>query len=164
MYICLCNALTDRKVKQAVTEAGTLRPGEVYAACGCRAQCGQCVKAVLALVQRWCSAKIGEGLIFDLRTQVFDHVQRLPIAFFSRAQTGALVSRLNSDVQGAQQAFTSTLQSIVGNVATTVTVLVRCSCSRGSSRPSRWCWCPSSSSPRALLAGVSRTSRASATS
>jgi bacterioferritin-associated ferredoxin len=51
LYICLCNALTDRKVKQAVTETGTLRPGEVYAACGCRAQCGQCVKAVLALVR-----------------------------------------------------------------------------------------------------------------
>jgi ATP-binding cassette subfamily B protein len=65
---------------------------------------------------RWLSSKIGEGLIFDLRTQVFAHVQTQPIAFFTRAQTGALVSRLNSDVVGAQQAFTSTLGGVVGNV------------------------------------------------
>jgi bacterioferritin-associated ferredoxin len=51
LYICLCNALTDRKLKQVVVETGSQRPGEVYAACGCRAQCGQCVKAVLALVR-----------------------------------------------------------------------------------------------------------------
>src|SRR5690606_37028904 len=57
-----------------------------------------------------------EGLIFDLRTQVFDHIQRMPIGFFSRAQTGALVTRVNSDVQGAQQAFTSTLSNVVGNL------------------------------------------------
>src|SRR5665647_2700840 len=63
----------------------------------------------LTLVQRWYSSRIGEGLIFDLRTQVFNHVLRQPIAFFTRAQTGALVSRLNNDVIGAQQAFTSTL-------------------------------------------------------
>src|SRR5690606_3733664 len=62
------------------------------------------VSAGVGLVQRWCSARIGEGLIYDLRSQVFDHVQRMPIGFFSRAQTGALVTRLNSDVQGAQQA------------------------------------------------------------
>ena len=64
--------------------------------------------AALCLVQRWYSARIGEKLIFDLRTQVFDHVQRMPLAFFTRTQTGALVSRLNNDVIGAQQAFTST--------------------------------------------------------
>ncbi|MEO6987270.1 MAG: ABC transporter ATP-binding protein [Aquihabitans sp.] len=73
--------------------------------------------AAVSLTQRWMSARIGEGLIHDLRTQVFDHVQRMPIGFFSRAQTGALVSRLNSDVQGAQQAFTSVLSNVVGNVA-----------------------------------------------
>ena len=72
--------------------------------------------AVLNLGQRWFSAKIGEGLIFDLRTQVFSHVQRQPIAFFTRTQTGSLVSRLNSDVIGAQQALTSTLSSVVANV------------------------------------------------
>jgi len=81
------------------------------------------VSAGLGLAQRWCSARIGEGLIYDLRTQVFDHVQRMPIGFFSRAQTGALVTRLNSDVQGAQQAFTSTLSNVVGNVVAVVTTL-----------------------------------------
>ena len=60
-------------------------------------------------MQRWFSARIGEGLIYDMRTQVFDHVQRMPIAFFTRTQTGALISRLNNDVLGAQQAFTGTL-------------------------------------------------------
>jgi len=74
------------------------------------------VASVLDLAQRWYSARIGEGLIYDLRTEVFDHVQRMPIAFFSRTQTGALVSRLNDDVRGAQQAFTSTLSNVVGNV------------------------------------------------
>ncbi len=80
--------------------------------------------AALGLVGRWYSARIGEGLIFDLRTQVYDHVQRQSVAFFTRAQTGALVSRLNSDVIGAQQAFTSTLGGVVGNIITLVIVLV----------------------------------------
>ena len=79
--------------------------------------------AALSLAQRWYSARIGEGLIHDLRTQVFDHVQRMPIGFFSRAQTGALVTRLNSDVQGAQQAFTSTLSNVVGNLVGVVVTL-----------------------------------------
>ncbi|MEO6123839.1 MAG: ABC transporter ATP-binding protein [Ilumatobacteraceae bacterium] len=74
------------------------------------------VSAAVGLAQRWFSSRIGEGLIFDLRTQVFDHVQTMPIGFFTRAQTGALVTRLNSDVQGAQQAFTSTLSNVVGNI------------------------------------------------
>lgn len=77
-------------------------------------------EGVITLVQRWYSARIGEGLIYDLRTAVFAAVQRQPVAFFTRAQTGALVTRLNSDVNGAQQAFTSTLQSVVGNVVTLV--------------------------------------------
>jgi ATP-binding cassette, subfamily B, bacterial len=79
--------------------------------------------AAITLVQRWYSARIGEGLIFDLRTQVFAHVQRMPIAFFTRTQTGSLVSRLNSDVIGAQQAFTSTLSSVVSNIISLVLVL-----------------------------------------
>ncbi len=74
------------------------------------------VSSAIGLIQRYFSSRIGEGLIYDLRTQVFDHVQRMPIGFFTRAQTGALVSRLNGDIQGAQQAFTSTLSSVVGNV------------------------------------------------
>lgn len=73
-------------------------------------------EAALSLAQRWYSARIGEGLIYDLRTTVFSHVQRMPIAFFSRTHTGALVSRLNSDVIGAQSAFTSTLSNVVSNV------------------------------------------------
>ena len=91
------------------------RPGLVVALAGLVALLAL-VSAIVGLAQRWFSARIGEGLVFDLRTQVFDHVQRMPIGFFTRAQTGALVTRLNSDVQGAQQAFTSTLSNVVGNV------------------------------------------------
>jgi ATP-binding cassette subfamily B protein len=72
--------------------------------------------AGLSLWQRWVSARIGEGLIFDMRAKVFEHVQRMPLAFFTRTQTGALVSRLNNDVLGAQQAFTDTFSSVVSNV------------------------------------------------
>jgi len=79
--------------------------------------------AALTLVQRWYSSRIGEGLIYDLRTQVFAHVQRMPVAFFTRTQTGSLVSRLNTDVIGAQQAFTSTLSSVVSNAVSLVLVL-----------------------------------------
>jgi ATP-binding cassette, subfamily B, bacterial len=78
---------------------------------------------VLTLVSRWYSSRIGEGLIFDLRTQVFNHVLKQPIAFFTRAQTGALVSRLNNDVIGAQQAFTSTLSGVVSNVISVVFIV-----------------------------------------
>lgn len=80
-------------------------------------------EAALSLLQRWYSAKLGEGLIYDLRAQVFDHVQRMPVAFFVRAQTGSLVSRLNNDVIGAQRALTSTLSSVVSNVLSLVLVL-----------------------------------------
>jgi ATP-binding cassette subfamily B protein len=82
------------------------------------------VDAFLNLIQRWYTARVGEGLIYDLRTQVFDHVQRQPIAFFTRAQTGSLVSRLNSDVIGAQQALTSTLVSTVSSTLQLILVLV----------------------------------------
>jgi ATP-binding cassette subfamily B protein len=72
--------------------------------------------AASSLAQRWYSSRIGEGVIYDLRSRVFEHVQRMPVAFFTRTQTGALVSRLNNDVIGAQQAFTSTLSGVVSNV------------------------------------------------
>jgi len=72
--------------------------------------------ALLSLATRWYSSRIGEGLIFDMRTRVFQHVQQMSLAFFTRTQTGALVSRLNNDVIGAQQAFTSTLSGVVSNV------------------------------------------------
>jgi ATP-binding cassette, subfamily B, bacterial len=80
--------------------------------------------AFLSLVQRYFTARVGEGLIYDLRTEVFGHVQRQPIAFFTRAQTGSLVSRLNSDVIGAQQALTSTLSSVVSSVLQLILVLI----------------------------------------
>jgi ATP-binding cassette subfamily B protein len=79
--------------------------------------------ALLTLFQRLLSSQVGEGLIYDLRTKVFAHVQRMPVAFFTRTQTGALVSRLNTDVIGAQQAFTSTLSSVVSNVVSLILVL-----------------------------------------
>ncbi len=81
------------------------------------------VGAGLTLVERWFSARIGEGLIYDLRTQVFSHVLRQPVAFFTRAQTGALVTRLGNDVIGAQQAFTSVLSSVVSNAITLVLIV-----------------------------------------
>ncbi|MGH9304218.1 MAG: ABC transporter ATP-binding protein [Acidimicrobiales bacterium] len=81
------------------------------------------VSAGLSLVQRWISSRVGEGLIYDMRTKVFDHVQKMPIAFFTRTQTGALVSRLNNDVLGAQQAFTDTFSSVVGNLMGVIVTL-----------------------------------------
>ncbi|PPJ17180.1 ABC transporter [Nocardia nova] len=86
--------------------------------------------AGLGIVIRWLSARIGEGLILDLRTAVFDHVQKMPVAFFTRTRTGALVSRLNNDVIGAQRAFSTTLSGVVTNIVTlllTVVVMVRLS-------------------------------------
>lgn len=81
------------------------------------------VGGLLTLVQRWFSARIGEGLIYDLRTEVFGHVLRQPIAFFTRAQTGSLVTRLGNDVIGAQQAFTSVLSSTVSNAVSLVLIV-----------------------------------------
>ncbi|MBM9460581.1 ABC transporter ATP-binding protein [Nocardioides sp. zg-536] len=80
--------------------------------------------AAAGLAGRWLSSRIGEGLILDLRTAVFDHVQTMPVAFFSRTHTGALVSRLNNDVIGAQRAFSSTLSGVVGNFVTLALTLV----------------------------------------
>jgi ATP-binding cassette subfamily B protein len=80
--------------------------------------------AVFSMIGRWFSSKIGEGLIFDLRRMVFEHVQKQSIAFFTRTQTGALISRLNSDVIGAQQAFTSTLSGVVSNLLSLLLVTI----------------------------------------
>jgi ATP-binding cassette subfamily B protein len=79
--------------------------------------------AVVNIVVRWISSKIGEGLIYDLRSQVFGHVQKQSIAFFTRTQTGALITRINSDVIGAQRAFTSTFSGIISNVLTLILVV-----------------------------------------
>ncbi|WP_328335240.1 ABC transporter ATP-binding protein/permease [Kribbella sp. NBC_00382] len=81
-------------------------------------------EAGVGLLTRWLSAGIGEGLILDLRTAVFDHIQKMPIAFFTRTRTGALVSRLNNDVIGAQRAFSDTLSGVVSNLVTLVLTLV----------------------------------------
>ena len=80
--------------------------------------------AAFSMLGRWFSSRIGEGLIYDLRSQVFEHVQKQSIAFFTRTQTGSLISRINSDVIGAQQAFTSTLSGIVSNSLTLVLVTI----------------------------------------
>jgi len=79
--------------------------------------------AMLSLLQRYLSSRVGEGLIYDLRVALFDHVQRMPLAFFTRTQTGALQSRLNNDVIGAQQAVTTTLGTVVSNVINLTVVL-----------------------------------------
>ena len=79
--------------------------------------------AVINIAVRWISAKIGEGLIYDLRSQVFRHVQEQSIAFFTRTQTGALITRINSDVIGAQRAFTSTFSGLISNVLTLILVV-----------------------------------------
>src|ERR1700683_3379286 len=79
--------------------------------------------AFLSLTERRISSVIGEGLIFDMRSKVFRHIQSMPLAFFTRTQTGALISRLNNDVLGAQQAFTDLLSNVVGNLVTVLIVL-----------------------------------------
>ena len=80
--------------------------------------------AAFSMMGRWFSSRIGEGLIYDLRSQVFEHVQKQSIAFFTRTQTGSLISRINGDVIGAQQAFTSTLSGIVSNSLTLILVVI----------------------------------------
>ncbi|MCM3484494.1 ABC transporter ATP-binding protein [Kocuria rosea] len=82
------------------------------------------VDAGLSILNRWLSSLIGEGLILDLRTAVYDHVQRMPIAFFTRTRTGALVSRLNNDVIGAQRAFSNTLSGVVSNIVSLILTVV----------------------------------------
>jgi ATP-binding cassette subfamily B protein len=80
--------------------------------------------AGLSLIERRISSVIGEGLIYDMRSRVYEHIQKMPIAFFSRTQTGALISRLNSDVVGAQQAFTDVLSNVVGNFILATIIIV----------------------------------------
>src|SRR6476660_6611009 len=99
-----------------VTVLGSIMIGAAFANAG------------LSLAERWLSSVIGEGLIYDLRAALFDHVQRMPIAFFTRTQTGSLQSRLNSDVVGAQQAVTTTLGTVLQNfiqLAVTLTIMFR---------------------------------------
>ena len=82
------------------------------------------IDAFFEFFERFISARIGEGLIFDMRTKIFSHIQKMPLAFFTRTQTGALVSRLNNDVLGAQEAFTDVLSNVVGNIISVSIVLI----------------------------------------
>ena len=82
------------------------------------------VAMAMSLLERMWSSRIGEGLIYDLRVALFDHVQRMPLQFFTRSQTGALVSRLNNDVIGAQRAVTGTLGTVASNVVTLITTVI----------------------------------------
>ena len=110
---------------RAIIDRGILpRNDRVVILIACAVAAVAIFDAVLGFVIRWFSARIGEGLIYDLRTQVFDHVQRQPIAFFTRAQTGSLVSRLDGDVVGAQQAITSTLSGVLSNLLSLILILV----------------------------------------
>ena len=116
-------------------------------------------------LQRWYSAAIGEGLIYDLRVALFDHVQRLPLSFFTRTQTGALMSRLNNDVIGAQQAVTNTLGTVVSNVITLVVTLTRHARARVAAHDPHAASCSRrSSSRRGASAGSSRSRPARACS
>lgn len=115
------------RVVDAITRGG---PASTVVLLACVIAAVALSEAAVALLTRWLSSNIGEGLILDLRTAVFDHVQRMPVAFFTRTRTGALVSRLGNDVIGAQRAFSDTLSGIVANVVTlTLTLIVMLSIS-----------------------------------
>ncbi|MED5813545.1 ABC transporter ATP-binding protein [Mycolicibacterium sp. 050232] len=109
------------RVVDAITQGG---PASTVVLLACVIAAVALAEAAVALLTRWLSSNIGEGLILDLRTAVFDHVQRMPVAFFTRSRTGALVSRLGNDVIGAQRAFSDTLSGIVANVVTLTLTLV----------------------------------------
>ncbi|WP_101952051.1 ABC transporter ATP-binding protein [Mycobacterium sp. 3519A] len=108
---------------RVVDEIGRGALGAVVALAGVIAAVAV-AEAGISLVTRWLSSTIGEGLILDLRTAVFDHVQRMPVAFFTRTRTGALVSRLGNDVMGAQRAFSDTFSGVVTNIVTLTLTLV----------------------------------------
>lgn len=109
------------RVVDVITRGG---PSSTVVLLACTIAAIAVAEAAVALVTRWLSSNIGEGLILDLRTAVFDHVQRMPVAFFTRTRTGALVSRLGNDVIGAQRAFSDTLSGIVANIVTLTLTLV----------------------------------------
>jgi len=111
----LMRALIDRAIL-----LGNVRLVYILAGAGVGVAAAQ---AGASLAGRWLASRVGEGLIFDLRVKLFDHVQRMPLAFFTRTQTGALISRMNSDVVGAQSAVTGTLGTVVQNVVNLVTTI-----------------------------------------
>ncbi|MFJ9553536.1 ABC transporter ATP-binding protein [Nocardiopsis sp. NPDC101807] len=118
--LAVASPLLAGRVVNAIVDGGALRP--VLFLAGLIAAVAV-VEAALGLVVRQLSARVGEGLILDLRTTVYDHVQRMPVAFFTRTRTGALVSRLNNDVIGAQRAFSDVLSGVASNLVTLVLAL-----------------------------------------
>lgn len=118
--LTVASPLLAGRVVTAITEGGPLEP--VLFLAGLIAVVAV-LEAALGLVVRWLSSRVGEGLILDLRTTVYDHVQRMPVAFFTRTRTGALVSRLNNDVIGAQRAFSDVLSGVLSNLVTLVLAL-----------------------------------------
>ncbi|KOX15727.1 ABC transporter ATP-binding protein [Nocardiopsis sp. NRRL B-16309] len=118
--LAVASPLLAGRVVNTIVDGGALRP--VLLLAGLIAAVAV-AEAGLGLVVRWLSARVGEGLILDLRTTVYDHVQRMPVAFFTRTRTGALVSRLNNDVIGAQRAFSDVLSGVISNLVTLVLAL-----------------------------------------
>ncbi|MCP3012434.1 ABC transporter ATP-binding protein/permease [Nocardiopsis dassonvillei] len=118
--LTVASPLLAGRVVTAITEGGPLEP--VLFLAGLIAAVAL-LEAALGLGVRWLSSRVGEGLILDLRTTVYDHVQRMPVAFFTRTRTGALVSRLNNDVIGAQRAFSDVLSGVLSNLVTLVLAL-----------------------------------------
>jgi ABC-type multidrug transport system fused ATPase/permease subunit len=118
--LTVASPLLAGRVVTAITEGGPLEP--VLFLAGLIAAVAV-LEAALGLGVRWLSSRVGEGLILDLRTTVYDHVQRMPVAFFTRTRTGALVSRLNNDVIGAQRAFSDVLSGVLSNLVTLVLAL-----------------------------------------
>ncbi|MFC4460202.1 ABC transporter ATP-binding protein [Pseudonocardia nematodicida] len=121
--VAVLTVVTPVLAGRAVNAINSGAPVSVLAAIAGLIALAAIAEAGLGLVTRWLSANLGEGLIHQLRTTVFDHVQRMPVAFFTRTRTGALVSRLNSDVLGAQRAFSDTLAGVVSNVVTLLLTL-----------------------------------------
>ncbi|NKY97884.1 ABC transporter ATP-binding protein [Nocardiopsis dassonvillei subsp. albirubida] len=118
--LTVASPLLAGRVVTTITDGGPLEP--VLFLAGLIAAVAL-LEAALGLVVRWLSSRVGEGLILDLRTTVYDHVQRMPVAFFTRTRTGALVSRLNNDVIGAQRAFSDVLSGVLSNLVTLVLAL-----------------------------------------
>ncbi|WP_223838875.1 ABC transporter ATP-binding protein [Nocardiopsis deserti] len=118
--LTVASPLLAGRVVTTITDGGPLEP--VLFLAGLIAAVAV-LEAALGLVVRWLSSRVGEGLILDLRTTVYDHVQRMPVAFFTRTRTGALVSRLNNDVIGAQRAFSDVLSGVLSNLVTLVLAL-----------------------------------------
>jgi ATP-binding cassette, subfamily B, bacterial len=121
-FVGIINPLLFRRIINSLTSASPSK--HLIVTTALLAALVAVIDTGLSIGIRYVSASVGEGLIYDMRAQVFEHIQKMPIAFFTRTQTGALISRLNNDVIGAQQAFTDTLSSIVSNLISVTLVLI----------------------------------------